>query len=164
MNLHFLIKEGDVKTKKKLFWILNFSVLAMFSLYALSGTLGFANKKAYADTLADGNFHARSKHFMVVDKDKDDDKDKGTSAGASDSTKEICTLNDQQVAELDAFFKVNTFSLTVNGDVVTIAAVSGRHLTKKQLMDFLKASDSTLQCKLVQQHHVFFLPVLPQIS
>lgn len=152
-----------MKMKKKLFWIVNFSVLAMFSLYALSGTSGFASKKAYADTLADGNFHARSKHFMVVDKDKDDN-DKSTSAGASDSTKEICTLNDQQVAELDAFFKVNTFSLTVNGDVVTIAAVSGHHLTKKQLMDFLKASDSTLECKLVVQHHVFFLPVLPQLS
>ena len=158
--------------KRRLFWIVNFSVLTLFSMYTLASTFALGSHKAYAETLSRDDFHKKSHHFVVVDNDddkdsNDHDKDKHKhkpGAGGSGEVETICTLNDRQVAELDAFFKVDTFQVNVNGDVVTIAAVSGKHLTKKELKDFLKASDQTLECKIVERHHVFFLPVLPQIS
>ena len=144
--------------KKKLFWVTNFAVLGLFTLYSLVIVLGIGAKQTYARSLGEDNFYKKSKHFMVVKKDE-------PQVGASSETEVICSLNEQQVAELDAFFRVNTFDVKVaEDDSVTIAAVSGRKLTKRQLMEYLRASDSELECKLVHHRRVFFFPVLPQIS
>lgn len=72
-----------------------------------------------------------------------------------------CTLSAEQVAELDAFFKVKTFELDVDGQPTTVAAVKGKHLTKAQLKAYLGVSDAELDCSITRHKHWFFLPVQP---
>lgn len=143
--------------KKKLMWGFNFFVLTLFSAFALTSFFGGSTSKAYAETLSHNNFYKKGKHFMVVDRH-------GRFKGSHHGKQEICALTTEQVAELDAFFKVKQFELEIKGEAVLIAAVSGKHLTKKQLMDYLKASDHDLKCKIIHHHRIFFFPVLPQVS
>jgi hypothetical protein len=148
-----------VGIKKKLFWVTNFSVLAFFSFYTLSGFLGFGTSQAYAATLKEGDFHKKGKHFVVVENDE------GQPQGSLSSEQEICTLSSTQAAELDAFFNVKIMDIQVSGETtVELAAVHGKHLTKRQLLEFLRASDESLDCHVVSVRHIFFLPVIPQIS
>jgi hypothetical protein len=145
-----------VKVKKKILWGFSFFTLALFSLYALMGTFGLGTNKAYAQTLSKDDFYKRGRHFVALDK--------AGLRGEIHGSQEICTLHSEQVAELDAFFNVRTFEFDIKGEEVTVAAVQGRHLTKKQLMQYLKASDEDLQCQIVHRHKIFFFPVVPQVS
>lgn len=145
-----------------MFWIANFSVLSLFSFYTLSGVMGFGTNQAYAATLNKDGFHRKGKHFVVVDKDEDDNEQP---QGSITSEQEICTLTSTQAAQLDAFFNVRILDIQVSGEeTVEVAAVRGRHLTKRQLLEFLRASDQSLDCQVVGMRHIFFLPVIPQIS
>lgn len=155
-----------MNVKKKLFWAINFSVLALFSLYALSGTLGFGTKAAYADALANHDFASKSKNFVVVHNDESSNSGGPRNAALSASTSDdvICSLTPTQAAQLDAFFNVNVTNFNVNNSNVQVAVVSGHHLTKSELMAFLNASNQSLDCQIVGAQHVFFMPVLPQIS
>lgn len=151
-----------MRVRKKLFWMVNFLVLTLFSLYAVSGTLGFGAKHAYADALENGNFYKKSKNFVVVNNDQDNGSQGSVSASSSDDV--VCSLTPTQAAELDAFFRVQISNFTINNNNVEVAVVSGHHLTKSELLAFLKASNQSLDCQVIGVHHVFFLPVLPQIS
>lgn len=153
-----------MKAKKKLFWIVNFSVLALFSLYALSGSLGFGTRAAYADALESHDFASKSKNFVVVHNDDGINGPRGAALSASSSDDVICSLTPTQAAQLDAFFNVNITKFNVNNTTVQVAVVSGHHLTKSELLAFLKASNQSLDCQVVGAQHVFFMPVLPQIS
>ena len=146
--------------KQKFMWTFSFLVLSLFTVYSLFGMLGIGTTPAYAETLSKNDFYKRGKQFMLVDKKEKN----GGITGNFNGEQEICSLNTEQVAELDAFFKVDTFDVDVRGENVTIAAVSGKRLTKQQLLNYLKASDQSLECHLVQHHRMFFLPVLPQLS
>jgi hypothetical protein len=146
--------------KKKIIWSINFFVLGLFTIYSLTGIFGGGVNKAYAETLSKDGFYKHGKKFMVVDKHE---SKTGFRAGV-EGDQEICMLSTEQVAELDAFFNVQTFNLQVQEDTVTIASVSGRRLTKQQLLDYLRASDSNLDCRIIQHQRVFFMPVLPQVS
>lgn len=153
-----------MKVKKKLFWIANFSVLALFSLYALSGVFGFGTRAAYADSLESHNFASKSKNFVVVHNDENVNGPRGAAISASSSDDVICSLTPTQAAQLDAFFNVNLTNFNVNNTNVQVAVVSGHHLTKSELIAFLRASNQSLDCQVVGEQHVFFMPVLPQIS
>jgi hypothetical protein len=146
--------------KKKIIWSINFFILGLFSLYSLVSIFGASPAKAYAQSLSENGFHKKGQNFMVVDKEKP----RGGVSARLAGEQEICMLSTEQVAELDAFFNVDTFALEVEGNTVTIASIKGRHLSKHQLLDYLQASDSELDCQVIQHHHIFFLPVLPQVS
>lgn len=154
-----------MKFKKKLFWATNFLVLALFSVYAASGFLGLGNKAAYADALRNNDFAARSKNFVVVQNDESAGSGpRGAALSASSSDDVICSLTPTQAAQLDAFFNVNITHFNVNNTNVQVAIVSGHHLTRSELIAFLQASNQSLDCQVVGAQHVFFMPVLPQIS
>lgn len=153
-----------MKVKKKLFWVTNFLVLALFSVYAASGLLGFGTRAAYADTLESHDFASKSKNFVVVHNDENAGGPRGAALSASSSDDVICSLTPTQAAQLDAFFSVNITSFNVNNNTVQVAVVSGHHLTRSELIAFLRASNQSLDCQVVGAQHVFFMPVLPQIS
>lgn len=144
--------------RKKLFWATNMGVLSLFTLYGVGVLFGIGTERAYAQTLSEDGFYESGDGFVVVEPE-------GSSVAARvRGNQEICSLNSTQVAQLDAFFDVDTFDIEVEETDVTIASVSGRHLTKQQLMDYLRASDESLRCKVIQHHRVFFLPVIPGVS
>lgn len=156
--------------RRKLFWSLNFLILGAFTFYAAIGVLGVGAHHAYADALDHDDFYRQSHNFVVVHGEHNGAPDpggSGLSSGGSGSGggEEICSLTPTQEQELDAFFNVQLNNITVsNGDTVQVAIVSGRQLTQSQLTQFLRVSDQSLNCQVVGTAHVFFLPVLPQIS
>ncbi len=153
-----------MKLKRTIFWSLNFLVLSMFSLYAASSMLGFGTHKAYAAALNNNNFYQQSKHFVVVHGEHNGNPDPG-GAGMTSNGQEICSLTPTQEQQLDAFFDVQTDTIKVSdGTDVQVAVVSGQSLTKEQLLRFLRVTDQSLHCHVIGTAHVFFLPVLPQIS
>jgi len=73
----------------------------------------------------------------------------------------VCTIDANQAAELDAFFKTKHFDTTINGQTVHYDRISdGKLLNRKSLMNFLRASDPHLVCSLTGKDHQFFLPVV----
>ena len=146
--------------KHKFYWLASFVALVLFTAYAVIGVFGFGTNQAYAEALSHGNMTRMSKHFVVVN----DDKTPEGVGGMLQNGEAICSLTPTQAAELDAFFRVHTITVKVGGNPVEIATVSGRHLTKQELLDFLKASNQSLDCQVVGMRHLFFLPIIPQIS
>lgn len=152
--------------KKKLYWIMSLASLTLFTAYAAAGLLGFGASTAYADAITEGGMIKMSKNFVVVNEDQSDEEGQplGGIGQAFQSGEVICSLTPTQAAELAAFFDVHTFTVGVQGSAVQVATVSGRHLTKQELMNFLRASNQSLDCQIVGVHHLFFLPIIPQIS
>ena len=159
--------------KRKLYLLMSLATLMLFSFYAVAGVIGIGADTAYADAIEKDGMLKTSNHFVVVgndDENKGENDGQGNnngSGGIADalaSGEVICSLTPTQVAELDAFFNVHTRNVDVNGATVQVATVQGRHLTKSQLMDYLHATNQTLQCEIVGVHHVFIFPIVPQIS
>lgn len=149
--------------KKVVFWIFSFSLLTLFTLSSIGNVFGIGTGTAYAETISDRGFYDKDKRYFIVGRD-DDKKGVFDKFQKLQEDEEICALTPEQVAELDAFFKVKTTELKIHGDIVTIAGVSGHHLTKRQLMDYLRVNDASLDCRIVKKRRVFLFPVLPQIS
>ncbi len=150
---------------RKLSWVLVFGILSVFTLFTVGNATGWAQNKAYAETIHNNHMESRGGHkLVVVDVDNEDKGVTERLSHFSSNEQAICQLSATQAAELDAFFEVNQSEVNINGEDVTIATVSGRHLTSHQLKEFLRASDASLECHLVGQAHVFFLPVIPQVS
>jgi len=161
-----------MQVKRKLYWVASSLALVLFTAYAIAGVLGLGADKAYADAISKHDMFKESSNFVVVNEDSQDEDNNGHGQGgglnglgqALTGSEVICSLTPTQVAQLDAFFNVHTFTVSVQGKDVEVATVQGRHLTKHELEQFLQASNTSLDCQIVGQHHIFFFPVLPQIS
>jgi hypothetical protein len=146
---------------------MSFIALILFSAYAVVGVLGVGSDTAYADALKHGDMLKHSHQFVVVDSDNDgqgNGNGGGGIARALAGSQDICSLTPTQASELDAFFNVHTRNINVGSTNVEVATVQGRHLTRQQLLDFLRATNQTLDCEVVGVHHIFIFPIIPQIS
>ncbi len=137
--------------KRKLFWATNLSALTLG--LSVAGGLGLSSTGVSAHNNDEGGTQSSSHRLehKLSTRFSDDQPD--------------CMLTAEQVAELDAFFKVKTFAVEVNGQDMTVAALKGRDLTKAQIRNYLEASNGSeeLSCSITRHKGVFYLPVQPSI-
>jgi hypothetical protein len=152
------------KFKLAALWVVAFCGLFLFTGVAFGHLTGMGTTQAYAQTVKSHSDFRDSRNFVEVDGDGGDNHGMLDKLGGDANTKMICSVTPLQAAELDAFFHVKEFNFQVDGNVMTVERVSGHNLTKKQLKDFLKASDASLNCHVIGGGHVFFLPLIPHIS
>lgn len=153
-------------TKRKLLavWTVAFCGLFLFTGTAIGALTDWGKTRAYAQTIESHKDFKNFRNFVEVDGEGIKDPGILKRFGGEGEAKMICSVTPLQAAELDAFFHVKEFDINIGGNIVTIEKVSGRTLTAKQLKDFLRASDESLQCHLIGRGHVFFLPLIPHIS
>jgi hypothetical protein len=76
----------------------------------------------------------------------------------SGSKKEVCSVNTRQLALLQAEYEVGWMTVTVDGGPVDLVTVAGANDHD------LRAMLGDVQCRLVKEKHVFYLPFDAQTS
>jgi hypothetical protein len=76
--------------------------------------------------------------------------------------KELCSVTASQVRELAAHYQVDYLTVTIDGQPVQIAKVSGQGANDHDLREYL--GDAKMKCKVVREGGVFFLPFDPNAS
>jgi hypothetical protein len=136
--------------KRKLFWATNLSALTL--ALSVAGGVGVNSPAASAHNNTGWGTHSSAHRLerRLVARLSDDQPD--------------CMVSAEQIAELDAFFKVKTFDIEVNDQNVTVAAIKGKGLTRAQIRAYLQAgADTDLNCSITSYKGAFYLPVQPSV-
>ena len=72
--------------------------------------------------------------------------------------REVCSVNESQLAVLQAHYDTGWMTVTMNGAQVDLVTVSGPNDHE------LKSMLGNVECKLVKEKHVFYLPFDANIS
>lgn len=75
------------------------------------------------------------------------------------SRKELCAVTPQQLAKVSAHYDVSYLTVTVDGQKLQIAKVSGSGANDHDMREYL--GDPRMTCKFVREGGVFFLPFDP---
>jgi hypothetical protein len=81
---------------------------------------------------------------------------------SSYTNKELCAVTPEQLKQIASHYEVGHMTITVAGESVEIATVSGAGANDHELRTLL--GDPNMKCKLVREAGVFFLPFDPHGS
>ena len=76
--------------------------------------------------------------------------------------KELCSVTPQQLTKVSSHYDVSYLTVTVDGQQVQIAKVSGAGANDHDLREYL--GDARMTCKFIREGGVFFLPDPPNVS
>ena len=166
-------------------WIIIVPALALFSFSVVAGAAGFQPKpdvaSAAAKVVPQGHDTGKSsgndgKHDQGNDgkhgnggDDEDDNgglvligssHDDGSIAGRlGKGGREICWISTSQLARVSAVYRTTKTTIRVHRTTYRLVTVYGanEHNLKKLLA-------SAVKCRLLEEHHLFFLPFDPNLS
>ena len=78
------------------------------------------------------------------------------------SRKELCAVTPQQLTQVAAHYEVSYLTVTVDGQELQIAKVSGPGANDYEMREYL--GNPRMTCKFVREGGAFFLPFDPNIS
>jgi hypothetical protein len=149
-------RRGRTRTRLAA-WIVIVPTLTLFSSTVIAGAKTFG-KPDYAQAAEQ---LPRTGAFVLVSSSASHDSwlDR---LRASYTSKELCAVTEAQLQEIASRYEVGQMTVTVAGQSVEIATVSGAGANDHELRALL--GDPKLKCKLVREGGVFFLPFDPHGS
>lgn len=129
-------------------WIVIVPALSLFSFSVVASAAGFSSKADVGKTAA-----------QVVHA-KHDDAKSGALVVLGAGEKQVCWISKSQLVRVSAVYKTTTSSLQVGSNTYSLVTVydANEHTLRTLL------GSSAVECKLVHEQHLFFLPFDPNIS
>lgn len=128
-------------------WIVIVPALSLFSFSVVASAAGFSSKPDVGKTAT-----------QVVQ--KHDDAKSGAVVVLGHGEKQVCWISKSQLVRVSAMYKTTTSSLQVGSNTYSLVTVydANEHTLRTLL------GGSAVDCKLVHEQHLFFLPFDPNIS
>jgi hypothetical protein len=149
-------RRGTTRKRLKA-WVVIIPTLAVFATALVGGAAAFRSPD-YAKTaraLPDAGAY-------VLVSSSGDHGDSWLKRLLNSSGKELCAVTPSQLAQVAAHYEVDYVTVTVNGQALRIAKVSGQGANDHELREYL--GDPRMTCRFVREGGVFFLPFDPNIS